>query len=163
MDSVIRAAIVYLMLLVLFRITGKRSLAQITTFDAVLLLIFSEAIQQALIDNDNSMTNAFIIIVTLLGLDVLFSVVAVRVPLVDRLLNDVPLVLIEDGRVHRDRMQKSRVSEDDILEQARTTLGVERLDQIRYAILERGGEISVIPRYVSWAAPGPTDSGPAGS
>ena len=58
MESVIRAGVVYMVLLVLFRIAGKRCLAEVTTFDLVLLLIISEAVQQAMIANDNSMTNA---------------------------------------------------------------------------------------------------------
>ncbi|HEX5499408.1 MAG TPA: hypothetical protein VFX03_09285, partial [Thermomicrobiales bacterium] len=75
MESIVRGAVVYIVVLVVFRINGKRSLAQITTFDFVLLLIIAEAIQQALIDVDYSMTNAFLIVLTLLGLDVGFSLV----------------------------------------------------------------------------------------
>ena len=73
MDSVIRGAVVYLFVLLIFRIAGKRALSEVTTFDLVLTLIISEAIQQALIDSDNSITNAFLILVTQVGLDVLFS------------------------------------------------------------------------------------------
>ena len=70
MESVIRAAAVYLFLLLVFRLAGQRTLAQITTFDLVLLLIISEAIQQALIGNDNSMINAALVVLTLAGLNV---------------------------------------------------------------------------------------------
>ncbi len=146
MDSILRGLAVYGILLLLFRITGKRSLAQITTFDAVLLLIISEAIQQALIDGDESMTNAFLLVLTLLGVDVLLSWVTVRSPRVDNLLNDVPLLLVADGRAFEERMRKARVSEDDILERARELRGVERLEQIKYAVLERSGTITVIPQ-----------------
>ncbi len=146
MDSVLRGAIVYGFLLVLFRITGKRSLAQITTFDAVLLLIISEAIQQALIDGDESMTNAFLLVLTLLGADVLLSVLTMRWRMLDRLVNDAPLVLVEDGRLLEDRLKKARVGLDDILERARELEGLERLDQIKYAVLERSGGISVVPK-----------------
>ena len=68
MDSILRAALVYLVLLVLFRVTGKRSLSQTTTFDFVLLLIVSEAIQEALLAGDQSMTNAYLVVGTLLAL-----------------------------------------------------------------------------------------------
>lgn len=145
MDAILRGALVYLFMLVLFRITGKRSLAKITTFDAVLLLIISEAIQQALLDGDDSMTTAFLIVVTILGLDVALSLVNIRSTRFDKLVNDTPLVLIDDGTRHEDRMRKARVSADDILEQGRTSRAIERMDQIKYAILERGGHISIIP------------------
>ncbi len=145
MGSILRGLAVYFFLLILFRVLGKRSLSQITTFDAVLLLIISEAIQQALIDNDNSMTNAFLIITTLLGLDIGLSLLGRRFRIVDRLVDDVPLVLVEDGRVLKDRMTKSRVDETDILQSARQE-GLERMDQIKYAVLERSGGISIIPK-----------------
>ncbi len=92
MDSVARAAAVYLVLLLLFRLVGKRTLADTGAFDFVLLLIVSEAIQQALIDDDNSMTNAFLVVAMLLGLNVGLSLLKQRSPLVDRLVDDVPLV-----------------------------------------------------------------------
>jgi uncharacterized membrane protein YcaP (DUF421 family) len=146
MESVLRGLVVYGFLLVLFRITGKRSLAQITTFDAVLLLIISEAVQQALIDGDESMTNAFLLVLTLLAADVLLSLVTVRWPALDRLVNDAPLVLVEDGRVLEDRLKKARVGLDDILERARELQGLERLEQVKYAVLERSGSITIVPQ-----------------
>lgn len=146
MDSIVRGLAVYGFLLLIFRITGKRSLAQITTFDAVLLLIISEAVQHALIDGDESMANAFLLVVVLLGADVFLSVLSVRSDRVDKLLNDVPLLLIEDGTMHKDRMKRARVTPDDIMERARELRGVERLDQIKYAVLERGGMVTVVPK-----------------
>lgn len=146
MDSVLRGAVVYLVLLVLFRVSGKRSLAQVTTFDFVLLLIISEAIQQALIDSDNSMTNGFLVVVTLLGLDIGMSLLKQRSKLVERLIDDVPLVLVEDGRPIKERMDKARVDESDVLQSARQLQGLERMDQIKYAVLERSGGISIVPK-----------------
>ena len=146
MESVVRGAAVYVVLLVLFRISGKRSLAQITTFDFVLLLIVAEAIQQALIDTDNSMTNAFLVVMTLLGIDIGLSLVKGRVPGLEKLIDDVPLVLVEDGRPLKERMDKARVDEEDILASARQSQGLERMEQIKYAVLERSGGISVVPK-----------------
>jgi uncharacterized membrane protein YcaP (DUF421 family) len=146
MDTIIRGALVYLVLLVLFRIVGKRSLAQITTFDFVLLLIISEAIQQAMIDTDNSMMNAALLVITLLGIDVALSLLKGRSSTLEKLVDDVPLVLVEDGRPIQDRMRNARVDEEDILASARINQGLERMDQIKYAVLERSGGISVIPK-----------------
>jgi uncharacterized membrane protein YcaP (DUF421 family) len=145
MESVIRAAAVYLFLLLIFRLAGQRTLAQITTFDLVLLLIISEAIQQALIGNDNSMINAALVVLTLAGLNVSLSLLKQRSKAIEKVLEDVPLVLVEEGRVLKERMDKVRVDEDDILEAARESHGLVRLDQIRYAVLERSGEISIVP------------------
>ncbi|BBL81195.1 DUF421 domain-containing protein [Rubrobacter xylanophilus] len=149
MESVLRAVAIYLFLMVLFRITGRRSLAQMTPFDLVLLLIVSEATQQGLLGNDFSVTNAFVVILTLIGIDILLTFLTHRSRSLDRWVSDVPLVLIEDGRVIDDRLRKARVSVDDILEQARMTRGLERMEQIGYAVLERSGGISIIPRRES--------------
>jgi uncharacterized membrane protein YcaP (DUF421 family) len=145
METIARAAAVYLFLLLVFRISGQRTLAQITTFDLVLLLIISEAIQQALIGDDDSMTNAALIVLTLAALNVFLSVLKQHSKTAEKLLEDVPLVLVSEGRILHDRMNRVRVDEDDILEAARVSHGLERLDQIRFAVLERSGEISIIP------------------
>jgi uncharacterized membrane protein YcaP (DUF421 family) len=145
MDAVIRGAVVYLFILVLFRLSGQRALAQITTFDLVLLLIISEASQQALIGNDNSMTHAALVVTTLVGLNIVLSLLKQRSKRMERILEDVPLVLVDNGKLLRERMDKVRVDEDDILEAARSCQGLERLDQIKYAVLERSGDITIVP------------------
>jgi uncharacterized membrane protein YcaP (DUF421 family) len=146
MDSVIRATIVYAFLLLVMRLAGKRTLAQVTTFDFVLLLIISEATQQALIDDDNSMMNAAILIVTLVGLNILMSLLKQRSKFIGRLLEDIPLVIVADGKPLESRMNKARVDLDDILDAARESHGLEHLSQIKHAILERSGKISIIPK-----------------
>ena len=146
MDAVLRGAAIYLFLLLLFRIAGKRSLSQITTFDFVLLLIIAEATQQGLLGNDFSVTNAVLVIVTLVGLDIGLSLWKERSKTMEQLIDGVPLVIIEDGRPLKDRMSKARVDEGDILTAARELQRLERLDQIKYAVLERSGGISVIPK-----------------
>lgn len=78
MESVLRAAAMYVGLLIIMRIAGKRSLAQITTFDFVLLLIISEATQNAMLGQDFSLTNAFIVIITLVTLDIGLSLLKRR-------------------------------------------------------------------------------------
>ena len=146
MDSVIRAAVVYLGLLVLFRLSGNRSIGQITAFDFVLLLIISEAIQQAIITNDYSMTNAFLIVVTLIGLDIMMSLWKQRSARFEKILDGVPVLLIANGKMRSDAMKKERVDESDILCAARERHGLERLDQIKHAIVESSGGISIIPK-----------------
>ena|SRR5215203_4961482 len=146
MDSVLRAAAIYIALMIIMRIAGKRSLAQITTFDFVLLLIISEATQQAMIGQDFSVTNALIVIITLVTLDIGFSLLKRRSRKLDAILDDVPLVVVEDGVPLKERMAKARVDEQDVLSAARHLHGLERLDQIRYAVLERSGGISIIPK-----------------
>lgn len=146
MDEVLRAAFVYIALLIIFRLTGKRSLAQTTPFDLVLLLIFSEALQTALVDDDNSVTGAFVVITTLVVLDIGMSLVKQRWLGAEKLLEGLPLVVMDDGELLQDRMKKARIDAGDILAAARQSQGIDSLDQIRMAVLERSGGISIIPK-----------------
>src|SRR5688500_3124063 len=104
MDAVLRSVVVYAVLLLLFRVAGRRTLAQITTFDFVLLLIIGEATQQALLGEDFSITNAFIIIATLLFIDVVLSLVKSHSRRMEKVLDGVPTIIVENGRCLKDRM-----------------------------------------------------------
>ena len=146
MDSVIRALVVYFFLLVVFRIAGKRTLAETSNFELVVLLIISETTQQAMIDSDHSMTNAGLVIVTLLGATIGLSLLKERFPSVERVVSGTAVVLVENGHLQWDRLRDTRVGEDDILAAAREKHGLGRMEQIKYAILEAGGGISIIPR-----------------
>lgn len=145
MDSVIRVVAMYLFLMLVFRLSGKRTLGEANTFDLLLLLVISETTQQAMVDDDHSMTHAFLLILTFLLMNIGFSLWKQRSEKFEKLVDDVPLLIMNNGELLRERMNKSRVDEQDILEVARKERGLERLDQIKYATLERNGEISVIP------------------
>jgi uncharacterized membrane protein YcaP (DUF421 family) len=145
MESVVRALLVYIFLLLVFRISGKRTLSQATNFDLVLLLIISETVQQAMVDDDHSLTNGMLLILTLVGASIGLSLLKQRFPRVDAIIDGVPLVIVADGRLLHDRMDRERVDEGDLLEAARQAHGLERLDQIKYAVLERNGEITIVP------------------
>jgi uncharacterized membrane protein YcaP (DUF421 family) len=146
MDLVIRGLAVYLFLLLIFRLSGKRSLRNVTTFDFVLLLIIAETTQQALVGEDHSVTGAFVLIVALVGTDILLSLLKRASPRIDRLLEGQPLVILRDGVPLAARMYVERVDDDDILSAARETRGIDRLDDIERAVLEKNGAISIVPR-----------------
>ena len=145
MDAVLRAAAIYFVLMVLFRVAGRRSLTDLTTIDFVLLLIIGEATQQALLGDDFSVTNAILIISTLIAIDVGFSLAKRRSKRLAKFLDGGPTVIVEDGKPLTKRMREARISESDVMEAARTTQGIVEMKDIRYAIIERNGEISVIP------------------
>ena len=110
MDTVLRSAAVYIFLMIVFRISGKRSLSQITTFDFILLLIISEATQQALVGNDFSFANAAVVIVSLVVLDNAFSWMEGRWPAFGRVVGSLPVVVVENGRLLEDRAKREGVT-----------------------------------------------------
>jgi uncharacterized membrane protein YcaP (DUF421 family) len=156
MDAVTRGLFIYLFLLVLFRLAGTRTVAQLTSFDLVLLLIISEATQQAMIDGDDSITNSVLLIMTLVGADIAMSLIRQRWPKTEKWFDGSPIVIVEHGRPLREVMQKVRVDEDDVIAAAREHHGLERLSQVRYAVLETSGGITIIPEPDAHPAqPGP--------
>jgi uncharacterized membrane protein YcaP (DUF421 family) len=146
MESVVRALVVYLFLLVVFRVAGKRTLSEATAFDLVLLLIISETTQQAMVDSDHSMTNCGVLVLTLVGADLILSLLKTWLPAIDPILDGTAVILLRDGRLIEERMNAERVGTDDILEAAREQQGLERLDQVKLAVLERSGQISIVPK-----------------
>jgi uncharacterized membrane protein YcaP (DUF421 family) len=145
MESIARALIIYAFMLLVFRFSGKRTLGEVTTFDFVLLLIIAETIQEALIGRDLSMTNAMIVIVTLIAIDIILNVVKAHSERADRLLEGTPTVIVENGQPLHERLREELLDEDDILNAARQQ-GLESMAQIKRAVLERNGGISIIPR-----------------
>jgi len=144
-STVLRAAILYVFVLAVVRLTGKRTLAKLTTFDLVVLLIMSEAVQPALVAEDTRITSTILIVMTLVGIDALLGLVKFKSHQASLLLDDLPSVLVRDGVRNDDAMARERIGEDDIMEAARRQMGLETFDQVRFAILERTGGISIIP------------------
>jgi uncharacterized membrane protein YcaP (DUF421 family) len=151
MDAIIRALFIYVFLLIVVRLSGKRTMSEMTPFDFVLLLIIGEATQQALLSDDYSLINAAIVILTLISADILMSILKQRSPKVGLWTDGTPLVIFRNGQPIKERMNKERIDESDILEAARKVHGLESLDQIEYAILEKSGNISVVPKLISYS------------
>jgi uncharacterized membrane protein YcaP (DUF421 family) len=145
MDSVLRGVAVYVILLVVLRLSGRRAMSDMSAFDFVLLLIVAETTQQALLGDDFSITNSAILIITLFTADVLLSLLKGWSPRVQRILDGSPTVLISRGEPDLRALRRARVSLDEVMEAARSKHGLARIDQIRFAILEARGTISIVP------------------
>jgi len=146
MDSVLRALTIYVFLLLIFRIAGNRALAQITTFDFVLLLIIGAATRNALIGKVYSMIHAGLLIITLVGADALLSIWKEHSPLIAKWVEGTPVILVENGEPLKEQMKQCRIGESEIMAAARLLQGLERMEQIKFAVLERSGGISIIPK-----------------
>jgi uncharacterized membrane protein YcaP (DUF421 family) len=145
-SSILHASTVYIVLLVIFRVAGKRTLNDMTAFDLVLVLIISEAVQQGMVGEDNSLTNAFLLVVTLVSIDVLLSLLKHRYPSFGRALDGRPVVIVRDGELLEQVAARERVDQEDVMSAARSLHGIEHMAEIKHAVLEAGGKISVIPR-----------------
>lgn len=131
-------------MLVFTRITGRRTLAQTTVFDIVLLLLLAETAQGFLLRDDPSFTNFAVVLATFGVIDVAMSYLKLNSTFVQALIDGTPTILMRDGEVLEERLRRTRVTRDDIIEAARMQHGIASWDEIDAAVLESGGGISII-------------------
>ena len=144
--TVFRTAAIYGFLLVVFRLAGKRTLAQMTSFDLLLVLVIGDATQQALIGDDFTLGTAFVAVASLVLLDVVLGSIKARSPAIDRIVDGLPVILVDRGTPLPERMAREGIDHEDILAAAREQCGLRRLDEIDFAVLERSGDLSIIPK-----------------
>jgi uncharacterized membrane protein YcaP (DUF421 family) len=144
-EKVVRSVVIYLFILLAFRFTGKRQVGQLTPFDLVLLLIISNVVQNAMIGNDNSLGGGLIGAVTILVLNGLVVELSYRFKPARRLLEGQPALLVHNGKILQENLRHERLTLED-LQAALRRNGIAEVDQVRYAVLEENGQISVIPK-----------------
>jgi uncharacterized membrane protein YcaP (DUF421 family) len=143
MDTVIRVAFVYACIMIGLKVVGKREFSEMGPMDLIVLLLIPELVSQALVGDDYSMTNALVAVSTLLGLVLLVSVATYLSPWAERAVEGSSTVLVEYGRVLEKSLAKERVTPDELMSQVRQA-GLETMQQVKWAILENDGKISVI-------------------
>jgi uncharacterized membrane protein YcaP (DUF421 family) len=143
--SVTRTAGIYVFLLIVFRVSGRRTLAQVTNFDLILVLIIGDATQQALVGDDYTVTTGLVVVSTLVLVDVALGKAKQRWRTVDAIVDGLPLPLIVHGQVRHDQMKAEGVTMDDVLTTAREVHGLSSAAQVDSAVLEQHGGISILP------------------
>jgi uncharacterized membrane protein YcaP (DUF421 family) len=141
-ELIARGAIVFLAVLVLLRLFGKRQVGQMTPYDLAVLLLISEAVSNGLRADDNSVSAGVIVVATMLGLNLAISFVSARSKIVDRLVEGTPEVLIRDGHVDYQKLWDTNVSKADLLAALRMQ-GCASPHEAEFAVLETNGHISV--------------------
>jgi uncharacterized membrane protein YcaP (DUF421 family) len=144
MEVVVRVTVVYLFLMVGLRVIGKREFGQLTPFELVTLLLIPEIVTDALTGPDHSVTAAIIGVTTLLTLVFLLSLFAYRFPPFGRLTEGKPALLARQGGLVAETMHRERVAPDEIgLELHK--YGLEHVSQVKWALLEVDGSITLVP------------------
>jgi uncharacterized membrane protein YcaP (DUF421 family) len=143
LEKLIRSVVVYLFLLVAFRLAGKRQLGQMTAFDVVVLLIISNVVQNAVIGNDNSLGGGLFGATVIFLLNACVAWLTFRFKPIERLVEHTPTVLAKGGRILRENLRRERLSLPEFRAALRRE-GVVSLRAVRYVILEEDGHLSVI-------------------
>lgn len=142
---VLRTAAVYVLVMVLVRLSGKRAVGQFTPFDLVMLILVGSAVQNGINGGDNSLTGAVIMATTLIGLNYAVAFATSRSRRAERILEGVPVVLARDGTLFESVLRRELVSRDDFKESLRMN-GVEDVSEVELALLETNGSISVVAK-----------------
>jgi uncharacterized membrane protein YcaP (DUF421 family) len=144
METVLRVALIYILLLAGLRVLGKREFGQLAPMELIALLLIPEIVSQALIGDDYSLTNALVAISTLFVLVFLNSLLTHMSRRFESVVESTPTVLAHDGRLVHDNLHRERITPSEIYSEMRKS-GLERLEQVRWAVLEGDGKISIVP------------------
>jgi uncharacterized membrane protein YcaP (DUF421 family) len=144
-EFVLRGVIVYVFVLVVLRLTGKRQIGQMAPFDLVLLLILSNAVQNAMNGGDNSVLAGMVSAVTLVGVNWIVGLITYKSKVAERLVEGAPELLVHNGKLAPTALSRAKLTEHELMSALRQN-GCGSLLDVRAAFLENDGSISVIPR-----------------
>ncbi|HEV8686012.1 MAG TPA: YetF domain-containing protein [Gaiellaceae bacterium] len=145
MDIALRAVVLYLFIVLVMRIIGRRELSSMSPFDLVLVIILGDAVQQGLTQDDYSVTGAMIAVSTIASMQVLTSYLSFRSEKARKVLEGHPIVLVERGKLVDENLRRERMTEDEVAEEMRAQQ-IGSLDEVEWAILEANGSVSFIKK-----------------
>ncbi|MEA2577074.1 MAG: hypothetical protein QOD78_662 [Chloroflexota bacterium] len=144
-EVVLRTAIVYLFLITALRLSGKREVAQMSVLELVVILVISDAVQNSMVGNNTSVYGGLVAVLTLLTLDFVLRWLARRSKKFRKAIEGEPRLLVRDGHLLRHAIDEEGLDIDDVRAAIRGH-GLSRVEDVRFAVLETDGTISVIPR-----------------
>jgi uncharacterized membrane protein YcaP (DUF421 family) len=144
-DVVIRAAVAFLFVLFLTRIVGRRELSSLEPFDLIMLVMLGDLVQQGVTQNDFSVTGLVLAGGTIALLTVAVSYASFRFRVLRPALDGYPVILVQDGKPIDRNMARNRITHEELAAAARMQQ-VDRIEDIRWAVLETSGQISIIPK-----------------
>ena len=139
----IRALIVYVFLLGALRLTGRRQIGQLSPFDFVMLFILSNAVQNSMNGGDNSVTAGIVLVLTLILVHWVLSYFSFKYKWFAQAVDGKPEVLIHNGKLMHTTMKKEKITQDELDSILRRN-GVGKIDEVKVALVESNGQISVI-------------------
>ena len=146
MDIVLRAVVAYVFILFLMRVVGRRELSSMEPSDVILLVVIGDLVQNGVTQSDYSITGIVLAAGTIGLLATLTAYATFRSSRIRNVVEGEPVILVEDGKLIERNMKNERLTLDEVMEQARLQQGVESLDDVRWAVLETSGSISIVKK-----------------
>ncbi len=144
METVLRVTLFYLFILFGLRVLGKREFSQLSPLELVMLLLIPELASQSLVREDFSLTNGIIAITTVFTLVFVSSVLQHHSKTVARAISGSPTILVADGAFIQEHLNRERIDPGEVFSEMHK-VGLSRLEQVRWAILETDGQIAIVP------------------
>jgi uncharacterized membrane protein YcaP (DUF421 family) len=141
-----KTAVIYLFLIVGLRLLGKRELGQLSVYDLVMMIVLGNAVQNAMINNDNTLGGGLVAAVVLLSLNRMFNEVVARSKRVEHLMAGEPVLIVSDGKVLEGPMRRQGLTIEEVMAALREH-GIDDLGEVHLCVLEVDGSISVVPRH----------------
>jgi uncharacterized membrane protein YcaP (DUF421 family) len=144
-DIVFRAVVLYCFIVLVTRVIGRRELSSLAPIDLILLIVLGDAVQQGLTQDDYSVTGAMLAVATIASLQVFTSYLSFRSQKASKVLEGLPMVLVDRGRIVDENLRRERISEDELAGEMRGQQ-IAAFDEVEWAILEANGTISFIKK-----------------
>jgi uncharacterized membrane protein YcaP (DUF421 family) len=145
MDLVLRATVVFFFIYLITRVIGRRELSSLEPFDLILLVVIGDLVQQGVTQSDDSVTGSLTVISTFAALTVIVGFISFKVRRLRQVLDGEPIVMVLDGQVIEGNLRRERMTRDELEAEARLQQ-VGSLEDVKLAVLETGGQLSVIPK-----------------
>ena len=146
MDIVLRAFVAYVFILFLMRVVGRRELSSMEPSDVILLVVIGDLVQNGVTQSDYSVTGIVLAAGTIGVLATITAVITHRWSRIRNVIEGEPVILVQDGQLIERNMKNERLTQDEVMEQARLQQGVESLDEAKWAVLETSGSISIVKK-----------------
>ena len=144
MDIVLRAFVAYVFILFLMRVVGRRELSSMEPSDVILLVVIGDLVQNGVTQSDYSVTGIVLAAGTIGVLATITAVITHRWSRIRNVIEGEPVILVQNGKLIERNMKNERLTEDEVMEQARLQQGVESLGEVKWAVLETSGSISIV-------------------
>lgn len=143
MELVVRATVLFFVIWIVTRGLRRRALAELSPFEMILLIVIGDIVQQGITQEDYSVTGAILVLATSATWVSLFTWISFRFPRAERVLEGLPVVVVQDGKAIHEALKLEQVPMSDLMSAARQQ-GVDSLDKIKLAVLEPSGKFSII-------------------
>ena len=145
MELVVRATVLFFVIWIVTRGLRRRALAELSPFEMILLVVIGDIVQQGITQEDYSVTGAILVLATFATWISLFTWISYRFPRAERVLEGIPLVVVQDGKAVEQALKLEQVPMSDLMSAARQQ-GVDSLEKIKLAVLEPSGKFSIITK-----------------